>query len=92
VGRQARRRISAGEPIFATALRQPLAIRRGDEVTVRVESGSAHLVLPAIAESSAARSSTVVLLNPGTHTRFKAVVEGAGRAVVRLEEKRHEKD
>jgi flagella basal body P-ring formation protein FlgA len=92
VGRQARRRIFAGEPIFAAAVREPLAIRRGDEVTVRVESGSARLVLPAIAESSAARSSTIVLLNPNTRTRFKAVVEGTGRAVVRLEEKRNEKD
>ena len=82
VGRVARRPIRAGQEIVPQALEEPREIRAGDTVRVSAVSGSARVSLDALATSGGRKGDTIVLKNPQTHTSFRAVVDGKGRAVI----------
>jgi flagella basal body P-ring formation protein FlgA len=82
VGRVARRPIRAGQEIVPQALEEPQEIRAGDTVRVSAASGSARISLEAVATSGGRKGDTIVLKNPQTHTSFRAVVDGKGRAVI----------
>jgi len=82
IGRVARRRIRAGQEIMAQALETSREIRAGDTVRVSAVSGHARVTLDAVATSGGRTGDTIVLMNPATHTSFRAVVDGRDRAVV----------
>jgi flagella basal body P-ring formation protein FlgA len=60
-------------------LENPKAVVRGDTVTVDFRNGATHLELAARAEASGAVGDTIAVLNPDSHKRFLARVEGKGR-------------
>lgn len=86
VGARPRRRIRAGEVVTGEALRLAPEVNRGDAVEVEVRSAGARLVLEARAETPGRRGDAVLVRNPSTGRRFRAVVEGPGRLAVDLSE------
>ena len=84
IGKWPRVLIRAGAAIRAEMLEPPREVARGETVTVDVRSGQAHLELPAQAEASGAVGETIRVLNPVSHKRFLARVEGKGRVSVVL--------
>ncbi len=82
-GARVRRRIAAGEPVYAAAVSIPAAVSRGDLVRVEVFSGGARLEFEARAENSARKGEPVRLRSPlNERTYLTATVTGAGRAVI----------
>jgi len=84
IGRRILGPLRAGAPIHASVV--PVGgqtVARGDEVTVDVEAGAAHLRIASRAESSAALGGLVKLRNPKSGKVFEARVTGKGAAVVR---------
>jgi flagella basal body P-ring formation protein FlgA len=82
IGKWPRTAIRAGTAIRAAMLENPKEVVRGDTVTVDVFTGAAHLELEALAEGSGAVGETIAVLNPDSHKRFAARVEGKGRVSV----------
>jgi flagella basal body P-ring formation protein FlgA len=82
IGKWPRVCIRAGAAIRADMLEDPRDVARGDTVLVDVRDGGAHLELEAQAEASGAAGETIPVLNPVSHKRFLARVEGKGRVSV----------
>ncbi len=57
-------------------------VARGDQVTVDVEAGAAHLRIDSKAESAAGLGGVVKLRNPKSGKIFEALVTGKGTAVI----------
>ena len=74
--------MKAGEPIPASLLTPPLAVKRGATVRVEVASGWARLHFEAIAESDAREGDMIALRNPVSGRTFRARVGAHGRATV----------
>ena len=74
--------MAAGEAIRAVWLEAPKLVVRGDTVQVQVQRGGARLELEGRAEASGSAGETIPVLNPLTHRRFRARVEGKGRVSV----------
>ncbi len=85
VGAAPRRRIRAGEAIEAASLRLARDIERGDAVRVEVAAGAARLFIEGRAENGGRRGEPVSVRNPASGRRFTAVVEGPGRASLRIQ-------
>ena len=81
-GRILKRPLKAGEPVPLAFLGDAPAVRRGDAVKVDVQSGTAHLQLDAVAESSANEGDMVELRNPASGKTFRARLNSGSRAVV----------
>jgi flagella basal body P-ring formation protein FlgA len=81
-GRVPNRAVRAGETIPLAILAVPPEVRRGDPVTVDVESGFAHLQFDAVAESSANEGDVIELRNPSSGKTFRAKLNSGSRAVV----------
>ena len=77
-----KRAVKAGDPIAASVLALPLAVRRGDTVRVEVESGWARLHFEAVAEADAHTGDLIALRNPVSGKTFRARVGGLGKATV----------
>jgi flagella basal body P-ring formation protein FlgA len=84
IGKWPRILIRAGSAIRAAMLEKAKEVVRGDTVTVEVFTGAAHLELEALAEGSGAVGETISVLNPDSHKRFPARVEGKGKVSVGL--------
>jgi flagella basal body P-ring formation protein FlgA len=82
VGKWPRAAIRAGTAIREAMIEAPKDVMRGDTVTVDVYNGAAHLELEAVAEGAGAVGETIPMLNPDSHKRFPARVEGKGRVSV----------
>jgi flagella basal body P-ring formation protein FlgA len=82
VGRVPDRAVRAGEAIPLAILAVPPEVRRGDPVTVDVQSGFAHLQFDAVAESSANEGDVIELRNPSSGKTFRAKLNSGSRAVV----------
>ncbi len=83
LGARVRRRIAAGEPVFADAVAIPAAVSRGDLVRVEVLSGGTRLAFEARAENSARKGELVRLRSPlNEKAHLTATVTGVGRAVI----------
>jgi len=82
VGRAPERTVKAGEAIPLAILVTPPEVRRGDPVTVDVQSGTAHLQLDAVAEGSAREGDMIELRNPSSGKTFRARLNAGSRAVV----------
>jgi flagella basal body P-ring formation protein FlgA len=81
-GKWPRQPIRAGEPIRSVWLQPPRAVLNGETVKVAVRNGGAQLELEAQAEGSGAVGEIIYVRNPDSHRRFRARVEGSGRAAV----------
>ena len=79
IGKWPRVLIHAGTAMRAETLENPQEVARGDTVIVDVRDGGAHLTFEARAEASGAVGETIPVLNPASHKRFPARVEGKGR-------------
>ncbi|MDP9054993.1 MAG: flagellar basal body P-ring formation chaperone FlgA [Acidobacteriota bacterium] len=81
-GRIPGRALKAGAAVLLTLLSNGPKVRRGDAVTVEVESGPARLRFEAVAEKAARDGDTVELRNPLTGKTFRAKLSSDGRAVI----------
>jgi flagella basal body P-ring formation protein FlgA len=81
-GRIARQKIEKGQAITASLLLPRTEVKKGDDVEVRVESGTATLKVHAKAESSGRLGESVTVKNPESGKNFRAVVEGRNRVGV----------
>jgi flagellar basal body P-ring formation protein FlgA len=81
-GRAPSRALKAGSVIPLAILLDPPTVRRGDPVTVEVQSGHARLVLDAVAEAPGREGQIVELRNPSTGKTFKARLNAGSTAVV----------
>jgi flagella basal body P-ring formation protein FlgA len=82
VGKWPRTVIHTGTPVRAAMLENPKLVIRGDAVTVEVFNGAAHLEFEAVADGSGAVGENIPVLNPDSHKRFTARVEGKGKVSV----------
>lgn len=82
IGRVATRPLTDGEPFSGDHLRAPLAVRRGDLVTVRARSGSLVVKTVARALADAPAGETIALRNEVTRETFQATVVGDREASV----------
>jgi len=83
VGRLPSRRIPAGAALDSEWLEAPKDVSRGDRLRIDVWSGAAHLKIEGMAEGSGVVGQTIPVLNLDSKKRFRARVEGPGRASVR---------
>jgi flagella basal body P-ring formation protein FlgA len=81
-GRIPRRAVKAGSPIPLAILADAPAVRKGDPVTVEVQSGLAHLRFEAIAETAARDGDMVELRNPFNGKTFKARLDPGAKALI----------
>jgi len=81
-GRLPRRLIPAGQVIETRHLVSPREVEAGSTVQVQARSGAARLSFEARAESPGRTGDTVLVRNPATGKRFRAVVEAKGRVAV----------
>ncbi len=84
-GRRLRRRVGAGEPLLASALRLPCAVERGEKVQVVVSSGGARIQMEGEAEAAGRVGDRIPVRNPANGKRFLATVEATGRVVVKTD-------
>ncbi len=82
VGQVPRRSIDRGRPIPRALLSRPRVVAKGDVVRVDVQTGGARLSLEGRAESSGRQGDMVLVRNESSGRRFRARVEGPGRASV----------
>ncbi len=81
-GRSPRRAIPAGQPIEARNLVAPREVEAGASVKVEARAGLARIAIEARAESSGRAGDKVVVRNPATGKRFRAVVLAKGKVAV----------
>jgi len=84
VGRATVRTIEPGAPIYASMLEAPLAVERGDKVTVEVTSGAAVLVFEALAESSGRAGESILVRNPENGHYFRVRVDARGKVSIKV--------
>ncbi len=77
-----RRSLQAGDPVYASLLRLPNDVDRGQVVSVEVASGGARLRFDGRAETAGRRGDRILVENPTTGKRFSATVTGPGQAMV----------
>jgi flagella basal body P-ring formation protein FlgA len=82
LGRIPRRALKAGSLIPLAVLADAPAVRKGDSVTVEVQSGLAHLRFKAIAEAAARDGDMVELRNPFNGKTFKARLDPGAKALI----------
>jgi flagella basal body P-ring formation protein FlgA len=82
VGASLRRSVQSGDPIYASLLRLPNDVDRGQVVSIEVASGSAVLRFDARAETAGRQGDRILVENPITRKRFSATVTGRGTAMV----------
>ncbi len=81
-GRRPRRAIPAGQAILPAALMPVREVEAGQTVAVEVTSGAARLSFEGKAETAGRAGDAIVVRNPASGRKFRAVVEGKGRAAV----------
>jgi flagella basal body P-ring formation protein FlgA len=81
-GRMPRRALKAGSVIPIAILVDAPNVRKGDSVTVEVQSGPAHIRFDAVAESAARNGDMVELRNPSTGKTFKARLDAGRKALI----------
>lgn len=80
IGAQCRHAIAAGSPLNRRMLALPPEIDRGDTVEVVVESGSARVKFPALADTAGHTGESILVENFATGKHLKVRVTGPGRA------------
>lgn len=85
VGQEATKRLAAGKPVRAAALRPPRLVRKGDPVTLVYRSGSLELTTAGTSLADAALGDPVEVLNPSGKRAVRGHVAGARRVTVGIE-------
>ncbi|GEM_PF-388572 len=85
IGREVRRAIPAGAPLTQDLCAQPRDIMPGDTVSVVIQSGAARLSVEGRAAAGGRRGDEILIENRQNGKKFKATVEGKGRAAVNME-------
>ncbi len=86
IGRIPRRTIAAGEILNAAFLGEVPAVRRGDEVSVRLQDGGLLLRFAATSGSTGQIGDSVVVENAASHVKMRGVIEGRGAVLVQVPE------
>jgi flagella basal body P-ring formation protein FlgA len=81
-GRLPRRAVKAGSVVPLAILADAPTVRKGDPVTVEVQSGPAHLRFEAVAESAACEGEMVELRNPASGKTFRARLDTGAKALI----------
>lgn len=81
-GKWPRALIPSGAAIRTDQLQEPKEVERGETVLVEVFGGAAHLQFSGTAENAGAAGEMISVINPASHKRFRARVEGKGRVSV----------
>jgi flagella basal body P-ring formation protein FlgA len=81
-GRLPKRALKAGSAIPVAVLVEAPTVRKGDPVTVEVQSGLARLRFQAVADSAARDGDMVELRNPANGKTFKAKLGPGAKALV----------
>lgn len=76
VGMTPRRGISPMKPIVAGDVVMPVAVKKGETVTIELKSGALQLVTTGQALENGAEGETVRILNPSSNKMVQAVVTG----------------
>ena len=82
VGQALRRSVGAGERLTPTMLRAPLLVRRGEPVTVQVQSPGFTIRSSGKAMASGAEGERIAVENPATRRVVHGTVTGEGRVTV----------
>jgi len=82
LGRIPRRAVRAGSVIPLAILADAPAVRKGDPVSVEVQSGLAHLRFEAIAERAARDGEIIELRNPFNGKTFRARLDPGAKALI----------
>lgn len=80
-GLVANRALQAGKPILADDIKQPIAVRRRQRVSVELLSRGLKITFNGIAQEEGAVSDQIEVENPHTKERFTATVVGRGKVV-----------
>jgi flagella basal body P-ring formation protein FlgA len=81
-GRIPRHALKAGSVVPIAILADAPSVRKGDAVTVEVQSGLAHLRFEAVAENAARDGDMVELRNPFNGKTFKARLDPGAKALI----------
>ncbi|MEG3618361.1 flagellar basal body P-ring formation chaperone FlgA [Magnetovibrio sp. PR-2] len=82
VGMAAKRAIAPGKPISSSDIRRPLAVTKGDLVTMVLSTPAMRLTVQGKALQSGSKGDTIRITNTQTRTVVEATVTGAGEARV----------
>ncbi len=83
-GKELRRALQEGTPIFLSLLREAPAGKAGDQIDVEVMSGPARLRFSATLQADARTGQKVVIENPTSHKRFDGKLVGPGLVQVEV--------
>ena len=78
VGQATRRALRARTPLFAYDVKKPIAVKKGDLVTVVYALPGIELTAQGQAQSDAAKGDTISILNTHSHRTIEARVTGPG--------------
>lgn len=84
IGKEAVFSLPKNQVLTGTLVRIIPAIRKGEEVSVKVLAGQIILNAHALALSDGYQKNKILLLNPKTKKKFEAVVTGPGQAEIKL--------
>jgi flagella basal body P-ring formation protein FlgA len=80
-----RRTLPANSPVWADSLDPPMAVTKGDKVTVIVHSGLSVLSLKAEAMTSGRKGEAIYIKNPSSGKLFRARIDGPSTASVQVD-------
>ncbi len=83
IGMSAKRSIQSGQPIRTNDIQRPLTIKKGDVVTMKLQSGLMSLTVQARALQSGARGDTIRVSNTKSNAVIDAIVISSGLVAVR---------
>lgn len=84
VGQALRRPLTAGVPVPADFLEQPLEVERADVVKVRVQNGAAVILAEGRAEAGGRRGDTIPVRNSTSGSTFHAKITGPKQVTLTL--------
>ncbi len=85
-GSTAKIRLVAGRPIELRHLKQPLAVKRGDKVTVKLNLGTMAVEMAGKALEDGSTGDRIRVVNPRSGRSFMAKLIGPGTAKMEMEE------
>ena len=82
IGMAAKRAIAPGKPISSNDIRRPLAVAKGDLVTMVLSTPAMRLTVQGKALQAGSKGDTIRITNTQTRTVVEATITGAGEARV----------
>lgn len=82
VGKEVQRALIAGRPVLAASVREPRAVRRGDQVLIAFSGDGIDLTAPGRALQDGILGDQVRVVNLASNRTITAAVAGSGRVTV----------